>query len=102
MAKFFFTNKAIDDLTSIWQYTVSIWSEKQADFYYSQIINTCNLIASETNHLDREYSEICQGLYARPCKKHLIFYREMSDTSIMIVRILHERMDIDSKFPCGD
>ncbi|MEI6021854.1 MAG: type II toxin-antitoxin system RelE/ParE family toxin, partial [Bacteroidota bacterium] len=34
MVKYHFTNKAIEDLTEIWQYTVEEWSEKQADKYY--------------------------------------------------------------------
>jgi len=44
MAKYFLSNKAVEDLSSIWIYTVETWSEQQADLYYSQIISTCNLI----------------------------------------------------------
>lgn len=31
MAKYELTNKAIEDLTEIWEYTVDKWSEQQAD-----------------------------------------------------------------------
>ena len=41
MPKFQFTNKAIDDLTDIWNYTLVNWSENQADKYYKEIINKC-------------------------------------------------------------
>jgi toxin ParE1/3/4 len=34
MANYKLTNKAVEDLTSIWEYTVKEWSEKQADKYY--------------------------------------------------------------------
>jgi len=98
MAKYFFSNKAVEDLSSIWQYTVESWSEQQADLYYSQIISTCNRIANGTKFLDKEYAEIHQGLYSRRCNKHLIFYRRIADNNIEIVRILHEKMDIVSKF----
>jgi len=98
MAEYFLTKKAVDDLDSIWEYTVEVWSEQQADSYYSQIINTCNRIANDTRFLDREYAEIHQGLFCRRCNKHLIFYRIIADDNIEIVRILHERMDIVSKF----
>jgi len=98
MAKFFLTNKAVADLDSIWEYTVGAWSEQQADLYYSQIISVCNQIANDSKFLDREYAEIHQSLFSRHCNKHLIFYRIIDDNNIEIVRILHERMDIVSKF----
>ena len=34
MAKYFFTNKAVEDLSDIYEYTYQSWSEKQADNYY--------------------------------------------------------------------
>ncbi len=98
MAKYFLTNKAVADLDSIWEYTVEAWSEQQADSYYSQLISVCNQIANDSRFHDREYVEIHQGLFSRHCNKHLIFYRIVADNIIEIVRILHERMDIVSKF----
>ena len=38
MAKYYFTKKAIEDLNSIWNYTINVWSEQQADVYYRMII----------------------------------------------------------------
>ena len=31
MAKFIITNKAVEDLSKIWNYTYEFWSENQAD-----------------------------------------------------------------------
>ncbi len=31
MAKYQLTNKAVEDLTNIWEYTVDTWLERQAD-----------------------------------------------------------------------
>lgn len=31
MAEFKFTNKAVEDLSKIWEYTFKAWSENQAD-----------------------------------------------------------------------
>lgn len=98
MAKYFLSNKAVEDLSSIWLYTVETWSEQQADLYYFQIISTCNLIANDSRFLDREYPEIHQGLYGRHCNKHVIFYRILADKDVEIVRILHERMDLNTRF----
>ena len=35
MGKVRFSNMAVEDLTSIWNYTVEKWSEQQADSYYT-------------------------------------------------------------------
>ena len=97
MGKFHLSNKAVEDLDAIWLYTLETWSESQADSYYHDLVAACQLIADHPTYLDREYSEILQGLYCRRCRKHLIFYI-LVDDGVEIVRILHERMDIESKF----
>ena len=38
MAKFSFTNRALDDLIEIWDYTAEEWSENQAEKYYNLIM----------------------------------------------------------------
>ena len=38
MAKYYLTNKAVDDLTKIWNYTFDQLSEQQADKYYQMLI----------------------------------------------------------------
>ena len=49
MAKYRFTNKAVDDLSDIWNYTFENWSENQADKYYEMLINFCKEIAESVN-----------------------------------------------------
>jgi len=98
MTKFQLTNKAVEDLTSIWLYTREVWSEQQADNYYNDLVTSCENICQTTCNTDREYSEIQQGLKCRHCNKHLIFYKYSSDQLVTIIRILHERMDIEAKF----
>mgnify|MGYP000636898433 CR=1 FL=1 len=61
MARYFLTNKAVNDLTLIWDYTFEQWSEKQADKYYDEIINSCKTIA-ENKYLGKKYSEIFPNL----------------------------------------
>ncbi len=41
MAKYIFSNKAIEDLSDIWNYTYNKWSENQADKYYYLILESC-------------------------------------------------------------
>jgi len=41
MTKYFFSNKAIEDLSAIWNYTIETWSEEQADKYYNMLLAFC-------------------------------------------------------------
>lgn len=94
MAKYYLTNKAVSDLSDIWEYTYSTWSEKQADTYYNHIISSIKLISEGRTYSDKEYSEIKPGLFCHHCRKHLIFYHRIENNDIEVIRILHERMDV--------
>ncbi len=48
MASYYFTNKAVEDLTQIWNYTFEEWSERQADKYYNELLNACKRIAKDS------------------------------------------------------
>ncbi|MFM2393198.1 MAG: hypothetical protein RLZZ546_1180 [Bacteroidota bacterium] len=93
MAKIVFTNKAKEDLKQIWEYTYETWSEKQADKYYEEIIQSClNLIVDQEQ--GKNYSIIFENLKGIKCNKHIIFYRVLKSRNIEIERILHEKMDV--------
>ena len=98
MIKYHLTKKAVQDLDAIWAYTLKTWSEKKADEYYTSLVETFVAIAKKPCYLDKEYDEIHPGLYRRFCHEHLVFYRLVENGDIEIVRILHKRMDIASKF----
>lgn len=89
-----FSSKAVEDLTSIWKYTCRTWSEKKADDYYNMLVSSCRKIISSTFRLAKSYSYIAENLYGFRVGHHLIFYTTLSDGEILIVRILHKRMDI--------
>ena len=92
MAKYYLTNKAVEDLSGIWEYTFETWSEKQADEYYSMLIDFCKKLAGEPE-MDKKYDDIKQGLFGYRIHKHIIFYRSVADKEIEVARILHCRMD---------
>lgn len=96
MAKYRFTKKAVSDLNEIWSYTIKIWSEKQAEKYYQIIIQACSEIAKDPGK-GKEYNEVYRGLKGKKTSKHIIFYREISEKTVEITRILHERMDLKSR-----
>jgi len=96
MAKFKFTQKAIEDLTGIWEHTVENWSEKQADKYYKLIIDACLELAKDPN-LGKTYFEINSELFGKHTSKHIVFYRKIDASTIEITRILHDHMDLKNK-----
>jgi toxin ParE1/3/4 len=96
MAEFKLTNRAVEDLSKIWEYTFEVWSERQADKYYESLISTCAEIANNPN-LGKNYDGITQNLLGMKTNRHIIFYRTLNETDIEITRILHERMGLRKK-----
>ncbi len=95
MAKYYFTNKAVEDLSEIWDYTVKKWSEKQADKYYDLLLLACNELAKKPN-LGKNYEIISKGILGYKSGEHIIFYTIISKNEIEVVRILHGMMDLKS------
>jgi len=93
MAKYKLTNKAVEDLTNIWEYTFEEWSEQQADNYYEMLISNCKDIASNPN-LGKTYEGVTKGLLGARINQHIIFYRKIDEEYIEITRILYGRMDL--------
>ena len=96
MARYRISHKAVDDINNIWTNTLDNWSVEQADRYYNLIFDEIGFIA------DRPLSGISldhikDGYRMARVKSHLIFYRVSEDDVIEVVRVLHKRMDIESK-----
>jgi toxin ParE1/3/4 len=89
MPKFNLTNKAVEDLSKIWNYTVETWSEKQADTYYKMLISTCQQLADNPD-LGKNYDGVIKGLFGVKTNRHIVFYRSIDNESVEITRILHE------------
>ena len=96
MAKFKLTNKAVEDLANIWEYTFEKWSEQQADNYYEILISNCELIANNPK-FGKTYDGITPNLLGTKANRHIIFYRIIKKDEVEIIRILHERMDLKKR-----
>jgi toxin ParE1/3/4 len=96
MAKFSFTNRALDDLIEIWDYTVEQWSENQAEKYYNLIMASCMDLANNPQ-LGKSYNIISQNLLGYKCGEHIIFYKEIVKNEIEIARVLHGMMYLKNK-----
>lgn len=93
MAKFYLTNKAVQDLDDIWNHTVDNWSENQAELYYSSLIDSCQELAHRPK-LGRSYEVVEKIVLGFRTGQHVIFYRIVTEKEIEIVRILHGMMDM--------
>jgi len=96
MAKYKLTNKAVEDLADIWDYTFKKWSEQQADNYYEMLISNCGEIANNPS-LGKNYYGITQDLLGIKASRHIIFYRKNEEDYVEITRILHCRMDLKQR-----
>ena len=86
MAKFYLTNKAVEDLEEIWNYTVQTWSENQAEIYYSLLIDSCQELANKSS-LGKSYDVVEKNISGFKTGQHVIFYRIVREKEIEVVRI---------------
>ena len=89
------SKKAVSDLEEIWLYPVEKWSVDQADRYYNLIFDEIHFICENIN-AGKTMDHVRKGYRASKVKLHLIFYRIQKNT-VEIIRILHERMDIENR-----
>ena len=96
MAKIVFRQEAINDLSSIWEYTLNKWSKNQAEKYLQSIKISCKEIGANPE-IGKKYIRISKSLLGFKTGKHIIFYHLISNNEIEIIRILHGRMDLKDK-----
>jgi toxin ParE1/3/4 len=96
MAKYFLTNKAVEDLAAIWEYTYDTWSESQADKYHELLTSSFQEILEHPD-LGKKYPEIDTSVMGLRVGKHIVFYRMVQTSDIEVLRILHQRMDLKSR-----
>lgn len=96
MAKYVLTNKAVEDLSQIWNYTYEVWSEHQADKYYEELIAFCEYISNNAE-IGKNYDDIDTTIFGYLANKHIIFYRVIKPSEIEVLRILHGSMDLKSR-----
>ena len=96
MANYILSNKAVEDLSGIWNYSFNVWSEIQADKYYNLLIETCQELA-DGNISGKHFPEIDIKIFGLRTGQHIIFYQLIKNEKIKIVRILHSQMDLKNR-----
>jgi toxin ParE1/3/4 len=83
---------ARNDLLGIWQYSFEKWGASKADTYLNELDSSIRQL-SQSPQLGRAIDDVRQGMRLFPCKHHIVLY-QIDDESLVVVRVLHERMDI--------
>lgn len=87
-----FTNAAKQDLKSIFTYTIRKWGVVQAKRYSDQLHSHIQKI-THSSAFSKPVENIGRDLQQSATGKHMIIF-EQADDHILIVRILHEAMDV--------
>ncbi len=89
--KYQLTEEADRDVEKILAYSVDNFGINQAEHYFNALKNCIQLLADNPN-IGHNADDILPEYLRFPYESHVIFYKKFA-SSILVVRILHERMD---------
>jgi len=95
MTTFNVSGKAKIDLIKIAKYTQLTWGIAQRNDYLKMMDAAFHQLANEPL-LGVNCNYIREGYRKRPQGSHVIYYKEHNANQILIVRILHKSMDVNS------
>ncbi len=91
------TAAALTDIIDIGRFTAKKWGKRQHNKYLKQFDDAFNLLARQpeigrdADNLRSRYKRFSQG-------SHTIFYRVGTESKSIVVRILHNSMDVEQHF----
>lgn len=94
MTRFLLSPAARADLDSIWDYTAEHWDLDQAEDYLRVLQRAIERAAADPG-IGRACDEIRAGYRKLAAGSHMLYYRMTPEGIIDVVRILHQRMDVD-------
>ena len=89
--KYQLTDEAARDVEEILAYSVINFGTDQAQHYF-EALKECIELLADNPRMGHSAEDILPDYLRFPFESHLIFYKIFS-SSILVVRILHERMD---------
>lgn len=96
MSTYIISEKALEDINKIWIYTAENWSVEQADRYYNQILDEVEYI-SQNFEMALDFGKVRKAYRFSKVKSHLVFFKKNKYNEIEVIRVLHERMDIENR-----
>lgn len=95
MTIYHLTPAARADLTGIWDYTEERWGVVQAERYTRQIEQVFQALSDGTG-ISYDAEEIRSGYRKAIVGRHMVYFRT-EDDQIVVIRILHQSMDVDGQ-----
>jgi toxin ParE1/3/4 len=86
-----YTDKAENDLAGILRFSLSKWGAKQANRYLDGLEQLTASLA-EQPAMGSGCEDLASGLQAFPYQSHVLYYL-VEPTRLVIVRVLHKRMN---------
>ena len=97
MTRFVLSPAAQADLDQIWDYTHERWGAEQAVGYLREIQRGVERVVANPM-IGRACDEVRFGSRKHGVGAHMLYYRVLGGDVIDVVRILHQRMDVDRHF----
>lgn len=94
MPSFLLTSAARKDIMDIGRFTTEKWGKRQRDKYLKQLDDAFRLLARQPE-IGRDAEDIKPGYKKFSQGSHIIFYRADTESRIVVIRILHNSMDVE-------
>lgn len=83
------------DTMNIARFTGERWAKQQRNTYLKQLDSAFTLLAQQPE-IGKDAAAIKPGYRKFVQGSHIIFYRAGTDSKIIVIRVLHQSMDVDS------
>jgi toxin ParE1/3/4 len=94
VSRYLLSPAAQADLEQIWDFTHNRWGVDQAEEYLRELQRAIDRAAANPR-IGRACDEIRPGYRKFAAGSHTLFYRVTAEGVIDVVRVLHQRMDVD-------
>jgi toxin ParE1/3/4 len=94
VSRYLLSPAAQADLEQIWDYTRDRWGVDQAEEYLRELQRAIERAAANPR-IGRACDEIRPGYRKLAARSHTLLYRVSAEGVIDVVRVLHQRMDVD-------
>lgn len=94
MRPFLLTAVARKDIIDIGRYTTEKWGKRQRDKYLKQLDDAFKMLARQPE-IGRDADDVKPGYKKFSQGSHIIFYRAGTESKIVVIRVLHNSMDVD-------
>ena len=95
MRLFLLTSAARNDMMNIGRFTGERWGTQQRNTYLKQLDGAFKLLAQQPE-IGKDAAPIKPGYRKFVQGSHIVFYRMGTDSKILVIRVLHQSMDVDS------